>query len=148
MSSSNPNANRSQQTGIDRVDANDTISVPIHEEQLTATKQAREIGEVEITKDVVAEEQVLSVPVTEERVHVQRRAVDQPVDVSSGAFQGGTISVPIVGEDVELQKTTRVAEEIEIGKEAVQRTEQVTGTVRREEVRVTEEVTDTDLPTR
>ncbi|CAA9586993.1 MAG: hypothetical protein AVDCRST_MAG19-5003 [uncultured Thermomicrobiales bacterium] len=148
MSSSNPNANRSQQTGIDRVDANDTISVPIHEEQLTATKQAREIGEVEITKDVVAEEQVLSVPVTEERVHVQRRAVDQPVDASSGAFQGGTISVPIVGEDVELQKTTRVAEEIEIGKEAVQRTEQVTGTVRREEVRVTEEVTDTDLPTR
>jgi uncharacterized protein (TIGR02271 family) len=48
------------------------------------------------------------------------------------------IEVPIMGEEVELHKRVRVAEEVEIGKEAVQRTERVAGTVRREEVRVTE----------
>jgi uncharacterized protein (TIGR02271 family) len=42
------------------------------------------------------------------------------------------------GEEVDVQKRVRVAEEIEVGKEAVQRTERVAGTVRREEVRVEE----------
>ncbi|CAA9586856.1 MAG: hypothetical protein AVDCRST_MAG19-4970 [uncultured Thermomicrobiales bacterium] len=51
------------------------------------------------------------------------------------------MDVPIMGEEVSLQKTVRVAEEVEIGKEAVQRTEQVAGTVRREEVSI-EEVSD------
>ena len=124
-----------------RVSGSDTISVPVHEESLSAVKTQREIGEVEITKDVVSEERILEVPVTEERVRVQRRVVDRPLDASDAtAFEGGTIDVPIMGEEVSLQKTVRVAEEVEIGKEAVQRTEQVAGTVRREEVRVSENV--------
>ena len=98
----------------------------------------RQIGEVQIEKDVVSEQRSINVPVTEERVHVERRAVDRPVNAGDAAFQEGTIQVPVRGEEVELQKRTKVAEEVEIGKEAVQRTEQVSGTVRREEVRVNE----------
>ncbi|CAA9556917.1 MAG: hypothetical protein AVDCRST_MAG49-2144, partial [uncultured Thermomicrobiales bacterium] len=45
---------------------------------------------------------------------------------------------PVRGEEVELTRTARVAEEVEVSKEAVQRTERVAGTVRREEVRVQE----------
>ena len=123
------------------VDAGETISVPVREESLSATKTARELGEVRIEKDVVAEERTLSVPVTEERVRVERRAVDRPAtSADAGAFQDETIEVPVYGEDVQLQKSVRVAEEVEIGKEAVQREQQVTGTVRREEVRVTDTV--------
>ena len=114
-----------------------SLRVPVHEEELTATKRARAIGEVRVEKDVVAEERTLEVPVTEERVRVERRVVDRP-GTDGGAFEGGTIAVPIRGEEVELQKRVRVAEEVEFGKEAVERTEQVGGTVRREEVRVTE----------
>jgi uncharacterized protein (TIGR02271 family) len=102
---------------------------------------ARELGEVRIEKDVVAEERTLSVPVTEERVRVERRVVDRPAGAAdAGAFQDETIEVPVYGEDVQLQKSVRVAEEVEIGKEAVQREQQVTGTVRREEVRVVGDV--------
>ena len=122
----------------------DRIAVPVHEEELTAVTREREVGEVRIEKDVVAEERVLQVPVTEERVRVERHVVDRPVGAADAdAFQEGVIEVPIRGEEVELRKQVRVAEEIEIGKEAVQRTEQVAGTVRREEVRVTEDVVDT-----
>ncbi|MDP9356502.1 MAG: YsnF/AvaK domain-containing protein, partial [Chloroflexota bacterium] len=53
----------------------ETLDVPVFEEELTATTREREVGEVQVSKDVVAEEQVLEVPVTEERVRVQRRAV-------------------------------------------------------------------------
>ncbi len=139
-----------QAPGVDQTVAQeaDRIAVPVHEEELTAVTRQREVGEVRIEKDVVAEQQVLEVPVTEERVRVERHVVDRPASASdAGAFQEGVVEVPIRGEEVELQKQTRVAEEIEIGKEAVQRTEQVAGTVRREEVRVAEDVVDTDAAT-
>jgi uncharacterized protein (TIGR02271 family) len=123
----------------DMVD-DDTLRVAVHEEELTATKREREIGQFRIDKDVVAEERTLDVPVTEERVRVERHVVDRAVGADEGAFEEGTIEVPIRGEEVQVQKQTRVAEEIEIGKEAVQRTEQVGGTVRREEVRISEDV--------
>ena len=126
---------------VSHVHDDDRIRVPVHEEELTATTRERELGEVRVEKDVVAEERTLEVPVTEERVRVERRVVDRPADAAdAAAFEEGTIEVPIRGEEVEVQKRVRVAEEVEIGKEAVQRTEQVGGTVRREEVRVSEDV--------
>jgi len=117
----------------------DTLRVPVHEEELTATKRAVERGQVEITTNVIAEERTLEVPITEERVTVTRRAVDRDAQGDSNAFEEGTIEVPLHRDEVELQKRTRVAEEIEIGKEAVQRTERVAGTVRREEVSVVDQ---------
>ena len=121
---------------VSHVHDDDRIRVPVHEEELTATTREVELGEVRVEKDVVAEERTLEVPVTEERVRVERRVVDRPADAA--AFEEGTIEVPLRGEEVELQKRVHVAEEVAIGKEAVERTKQVGGTVRREEVRVTE----------
>jgi uncharacterized protein (TIGR02271 family) len=126
-----------QTTGeFEHADEGDTIRVPVHEEELTATTRARERGAVQVAKDVVTEERVLEVPVTEERVRVTRRAVDREVGADDTAFEEGTLEVPIRGEEVALEKRTRVAEEIELAKEPVQRSEQVRGTVRKERVRV------------
>jgi len=129
-------------TARTQVSGQDRISVPVHEEELYATKREREAGQVEITKDVLSEEVTLSVPVTEERVHIERHAVDRDAQVSADAFQNTVIDVPVMTEDVELQKRVRVAEEVEISKEAVQRTEQVAGTVRREVVDVKDQTLD------
>jgi len=119
----------------------DTIRVPVHEEELTATKRPVEQGQVRIDKDVVAEERTLDVPVTEERVHVTRRAVDRDAVDDANAFEERTIDVPVRGEAVEVQKRPRVAEEVEITKEPVTRTERVADTVRREEVNVDDQTT-------
>jgi uncharacterized protein (TIGR02271 family) len=142
-------------TGLaDQVDAGTTaatselregeaIRVPVHEEELTATKHAVERGSVRISKDVVAEEQTLEVPVTEERLVVNRRVVDRDATgVDATAYAEDTIEIPLLSEEVDVQKRDRVVEEIEIGKERVQRTERVAGTVRREEVRVDESASD------
>ena len=137
-----------QRTASTRVEGDDVLRVPVHEEELSAVTREREVGAVQVSKEVVAEERVLEVPVVEERVRVQRVAVDREVGADETAFEEGTIAVPIRGEEVELQKRTRIAEEVEITKEAVQHTEQVSGTVRREEVRVAEDVTDADATTR
>lgn len=119
-----------------QVSGDDTLVVPVHEEELTATTRPVEAGQVEINKRVVSEQRSIDVPVTQERVRVTRRAVDRMGDAGEQAFQEGTIDVPLRGEQVEMRKQTRVAEEVEVGKEAVQSTQRVSGTVRREEVDV------------
>jgi uncharacterized protein (TIGR02271 family) len=119
----------------------EALRVPVHEEELTATKRPVERGQVEIEKDVVAEERTLDVPVTEERARVTRRTVDQE-GAAPGAFQEGTIAVPLRGEEVDVAKRVRVAEEVDVEKEAVQQTKRVDDTVRREEVHVKDETTE------
>lgn len=120
----------------ERMETDERITVPVHEEELTATKRMREAGDVQITKSVEAREETLEVPVTEERVNVTRRAVDRDATTGEDTFVEERINVPLRAEEVELEKRTRVAEEIEIDKEQVQRTEKVSGTVRKEKVDV------------
>lgn len=133
---------RTVDTGVDRgvstTTESDNLRVPIREEELSATTREREIGSVRIDKDVITEHQTLDVPVTEERVRVERHVVDRDASSDSDVFEEGSIEVPIRGEEVELRKGVRVTEEVEIQKDAVQHTEQVGGDVRREEVRISE----------
>jgi uncharacterized protein (TIGR02271 family) len=125
-----------------RIETDEEIRVPVMEEELTATVREREAGAVRIEKDVVAEERTLDVPVTEERVRVERRVVDRPVSAADAdAFEETVIEVPLRTEEVDIQKRARVAEEVVVSKEATQRTERVADTVRREEVFVDEDAT-------
>ena len=128
------------EVGAYEVAAEDELRIPVMEEELTATVREQEAGAVRIEKDVVTEEQTLNVPVTEERVRVERRVVDRPVGAAdAAAFEETVIDVPLTTETVDLQKQARVTGEVVVSKEAVERTEQVSGTVRREEVFVDED---------
>ena len=125
-----------------RVAADDEIRIPVMEEELTATVRQQEAGAVRIQKDVVAEERTLEVPVTEERIRVERRVVDRAAtSADAGAFEETVIDVPLRTETVDVQKHARVAEEVIVSKEAVQHTERITDTVRKEEVFVDEDAT-------
>ncbi len=128
-------------TDADRLAATDEeIRIPIVEEELTATVRPTEAGAVRIEKDVIAEERTLDVPVTEERVRVERRVVDRPATAADATtFEDTVIEVPLRSETVDVQKEARVTEEVVVSKEAVQRTERVRDTVRKEEVFVDEE---------
>ena len=112
------------------------LRVPVHEEELVPTTEERQIGEVVFNKNVVVEDRVVDVPVVEERLRITRHPVDREPDADDEVFTEGSLTIPIRGDEVGLTKRARVAEEIEIAKEAVQMTEQVTGTVRREQVHV------------
>ena len=123
------------------------IRIPVMEEELTATVRQQEAGAVRIEKDVIEEERTLEVPVTEERIRVERRVVDRAAtEADAGAFEETVIEVPLRSETVDVQKQARVAEEVVVSKEAVERTERVSDTVRREEVYVDEDATLIDDP--
>jgi len=127
-------------TSAATVETDEEIRIPVMEEELTATVRGQEAGAVRIEKDVVEEERTLNVPVTEERVRVERRVVDRPVSAADAdAFEETVIDVPLRSETVDVQKQARVAEEVVVSKEAVERTQQVRGTVRKEEVFVDED---------
>ena len=128
--------------GAYEVAAEDELRIPVMEEELTATVRQQEGGAVRIEKRIVEEDRVLEVPVTDEQIRVERRIVDRPVGAGeTQAFEEIVIDVPLTREQVELRKQARVAEEIVVTKESVQRTERVTDTVRREEVYVDEDAT-------
>lgn len=107
-------------------------SVPIREEQLTATKQPVQAGEVRVGKNVVTEEKNVSVPVKREQVYVEQRDVSaRPSDRPIG--EGETISVPVVEEQVNVEKKPVVTGEVRIGKQQVQENQQYSDTIKREE---------------
>ncbi len=114
----------------------DNLRVQRFEEELQAEKTERETGAVRVDKDVVEEERTLEVPVTREEVEVRSVTPSETTADTSQAFQDQTIEVPVREEDVEVRKQARVAEELEIEKRAVQETERVTDTVRKEVVNV------------
>jgi len=66
----------------------DELRIPVIEEELTATVRPVEAGAVRIEKDVVTEDRVLDVPVTEERLRIERRVVDRAAtDADAALFQ-------------------------------------------------------------
>jgi len=113
----------------------------LHEEELQAQTRRERAGEVQVGKHVVEEQREFDVPVTHEEVEVRRVPVDRDAEAGEAAFRddGETIRVPVTAESVEVTKTPRVVEEIEVSKRAVTGSQRVSDTVRREEADVDEQ---------
>jgi uncharacterized protein (TIGR02271 family) len=108
--------------------------VELREEELRATKERVQAGEVRLRKEVVNEERTIEVPVTREEVVIERR----PVEGREGATidEAEEVRVPIMEEEVRVEKTPVVREEVGLKKRQVHDTETVSETVRREEARI------------
>jgi len=115
-------------------------TVHLHEERLHAHKTPVKVGEVNVRKEVVTEQKTIQVPVTREEVVIERHPVSGRGS-SSDIRAGEEIRIPVSEEKVRVSKDTVVKEEVSIGKRKVTDTEQVTGTVRKEEVKITKDGT-------
>jgi len=116
-----------------RTEAGETIQ--LHEERLRAHKTPVETGEVRVRKEVTTEQQNISVPVTHEEVVVERRPAAGQAS-SADIRAGEEIRIPVKEEKVHVEKDAVVTEEVSVGKRKVTDTEQVSGTVRKEQVKV------------
>ena len=117
----------------------ESVTVPLREEQLEVDKTRREAGEVTVGKTVTEQTQEMDVPVTREQVEVTRRRVDRPATGNEAIIDDGeTVRIPVTAEDVEVRKDARVVEEVEVSKRPVTETRRVSETVRREELDVDE----------
>jgi len=112
------------------------VRVPVHEEELVIGKQPREAGRVHVHKDVVDEPQTLDVLVNREHVVVERAPYSGPGGQADEAFLERDIDVPLMGEEVVVEKRVRGVEEIAIHKEVVTEQRRVSDTVRKERVTI------------
>ncbi len=122
------------------------VVLPIAEESLVVGKREVERGGVRVFRRTVEEPVSESVSLHDERVVLEYRSVDRAAtdaDVRSGSQEFElieTAEVPVV------QKTSRVVEEVRVGKVESDRTEVVEGSVRHTEVDVEPIVSEESLP--
>lgn len=114
------------------------VRVPVIREELAATTRPVVRGAVRVETRVTEQEETLEVPVTEERIRIQRRRFDKDATASEITVDDGTFEIPFYGQDVDVEKHVRVIEEIIITREAVETVRRVSGTVRHEDVQFDE----------
>lgn len=116
--------------------------IPVYEEQLRVGKREVGRGSVRVRSYVVEQPVQEQVHLREERVEVERRPVDRPADIATGTaepFRERTIEVTAKAEEAVIAKEARVKEEIVVSKDAEDRTQTVSDTVRRTEVEIEDE---------
>jgi uncharacterized protein (TIGR02271 family) len=110
--------------------------VQLREEELAARKQQVEVGRVSVGTEIVQEEQTLEVPVTREELTIERHPVDRRPSDQPIAASTDVLRVPVHADQVSVDKQAVVYEEVNVGKRAVDQTQRVSETVRKEVVDV------------
>ena len=108
-------------------------TVQAREEELRVKRQPVE-SEVRVHKEVHTEHKTIDVPVTREEVVVERHPVSGHKVSDTEIGEGQELRIPVRDEQVHVEKTPVVTEEVTIGKRKVQENKQVSGTVKKEEI--------------
>jgi len=117
--------------------ARERETLQVMQEELKVGKRAVQRGVVRVHRRVTETPVQEQVTLNEERAVIDRRPVDRPATAADmAAFQEGEMEIRETTEEPVVSKSARVVEEVSIGKEANQRTETVSDTVRRTDVDV------------
>lgn len=111
-------------------------SLKLREEQLEIDKERVQKGEVTMHKEIVTEEKTITVPVTREEMVIEYAPAPGTEGTESEAQ---TIRIPVKEEQIQVTKTPVVVNDVDMYKERVRDTQQVSETVRREQLRVERE---------
>ncbi|WP_338105591.1 YsnF/AvaK domain-containing protein [Microvirga tunisiensis] len=128
-------------TSSERISEGDEM-IPVAEEELHVGKRDVSHGRVRVRSYVVERPVSEQVSLREEHVEVERRPVSgttQAGAIAGDPFQERTIEVEERSEEAVVSKEARVVEEVAVRKQAEQRTETISDTVRKTEVDVEDE---------
>ena len=112
------------------------------EEELNVGTRAREAGGVRLKKWVETEQEQVTVPTRKERVSVERVPVSEGT-TTTGELGEDEVSVPVMEEEVVVEKKPVAKEEVRVSKEAVTEDETVSADVRKEKVDIEDSSTTT-----
>ncbi|MGI4730702.1 MAG: YsnF/AvaK domain-containing protein, partial [Janthinobacterium lividum] len=108
------------------------------EEQLVVGKREVDRGGARVRSYVTETAVHEQIRLRDEKINVQRRAVDRPITDADDAFRERTIDMTATGEEAVVGKTARVVEEVVVSKTSGEHVEQIDDTVRRTDVEVDE----------
>ena len=119
------------------LDATREEVIPIVEENLVVGKRDVSRGGVRVRSYVSETPVHEQVRLRNERIDVERRAVDLPLSAADGdAFRERTIDMTATGEEAVVGKNARVVEEVVVSKSAEEHVENIDDTVRRTDVEI------------
>lgn len=122
---------------------NSQVVIPVIEEEVRIDKQVVETGKVRISKKVSEHEELIDEPLLREQVAVERVPVNQFVDSPPQARQeGDTLIIPVVREEIVVQKRLLLVEELHVKKQILESHEPQSVTLRKEEVEITRTAAD------
>jgi uncharacterized protein (TIGR02271 family) len=114
-----------------------TVVVPLAAEELKVTARQREKEKIRVTKTVAVEDVTVEASSVAEDVHVERVAVNRPIDTAPAIrTEGLTTIIPIVEEVVTIQKRLVLTAEIRVTKTPVRTLHPLHAKVRRELVNI------------
>ncbi len=114
----------------------DTL-IPVVEEQLVVGKREVDHGGVRVYSHVVERPVEAEVMLREERIVVDRQPVNRAAtEADFEAGRGGTIEMQAMGEEAVIGKSSKVVEEVRVGKTSSEHAETIHDSVRKTEVEV------------
>lgn len=126
--------------------ADATGKIKVVEEKMNVGKRTVETGGVRLRSRIVEKPVEETVRLREERVYIQRDAVNRPAtEADFNTFKEGTVEVTEHAEVAVVEKVANVVEEISVGKEVKTNSETIHDTVRETKVEVENTKVDTRL---
>jgi uncharacterized protein (TIGR02271 family) len=120
-----------------RTTSDSDIVIPIVEEELSVGKREIDAGGVRVSTHVTARPVKKTVTVIEEKINVERRVVDRPIE-EADTFKDRSLEIKAIAEEPFITKRAHVVEEIRIHKDRTERIEAVDDTLRHTEVELSE----------
>ncbi|MBA2736281.1 MAG: YsnF/AvaK domain-containing protein [Pyrinomonadaceae bacterium] len=115
-----------------------TTVIPVIHEEIVVDKYIVEKGRVRVSKRISEHEEIIDEPVFHEEVKVERVPINKIIDVSPSVRQDGdTLIIPIVEEQVFVQKRLVLVEELRVRKEVVETHQPLKITLLKEQVEIT-----------
>jgi len=111
--------------------------IPVIAEEIAVEKRVVESGKVRISKRISEHEELVDVPLFREEVRVERVPINLFVEALPAVRQeGDTMIIPVVEEQIVVQKKLLLVEELRVRKEVVEHHQPQTVNVRKEEVEI------------
>jgi uncharacterized protein (TIGR02271 family) len=126
-----------RRTSTDLGEGENELRVQRAEEELVSGTREREIGGVHLRKRVRTDRERVKVPKRREEVHVERVPVDR--EASEAEIGEEEFFMPVIEEEVVVEKRPVAKEEIRLRKEVIEEEEVVERDVRKEEVDIDDE---------
>jgi uncharacterized protein (TIGR02271 family) len=100
---------------------NPAMVIPVIQEEITIDKRVIETGKVRISKRISEHEELVDVPIFQEQVSVERIPMNLFVEAQPQVRQeGDTLIIPVVQEQVVIQKKLLLVEELRVRKQIVE----------------------------
>ena len=121
----------------DEITEGERMVIPVIQEELAIGKRVVETGRVRISKRISEREELVDAPILQEEVTVERVPLNLFVESQPPVRQeGDAIIIPVVEEQIIVQKKLLLVEELRVRKQIVEKHEPQTVNLLKEEVEI------------